>query len=177
MANHDNPHGFTKISGRAPVWYQKDATSSALLVVGDPVKVETDGYVVRAAAGGVFRGVIEALKSTTGKVVNQLGAAVAGNVSVCDDPDATYKAQDNAGGTCNQACVGTNADFIVANGDTLTGKSACEIDGSTYANTAAQVRIVELWKGIDGNTINAVGNHCEWVVTPNESDLKSTTGI
>lgn len=183
MANRDFPHGFYLLTTDShKAWYDKDGTSSNILLPGDPVVMETDGYVVRATAGdgNAILGVVMALRSAAGLPVNTLAAATAGSVLVCDDPNALYRIQcDDAGTAITNAARGCNAAIVyVAAGDATLGISGCEVDQSTIANTATeQVRIIELWNGPIGDTVNVWGDHCEVVVIINNHQSRSTTGV
>lgn len=183
MANTDFPHGLWLITTDArKQWYDKDSTSSAILVPGDPVALETDGNVVRATGtvGTSCLGVVMALKSSTGLPVRYLGATDAGEVLVCDDPNAYYRIQDDGGGTPAETWIGMNADLTIANGDTALGLSAVELDATTPSTNPAThniVRIVALWRGVIGDTANSWDDNAEIVVRLCDPQLRNTTGL
>lgn len=95
-------------------------------------------------------------------------------VLVADDPDIVYKMQEDSDtSTLAATDVGANCDIVVAAGSTVTGVSAMEIDSNTNSSSAANVRILRLYR--DQN--NAIGTNAIWEVLINEHFYKTTTGV
>lgn len=160
MANADRPQGFKPYEEalRESV-YEADGT----IYPGDAVKLETDGKVVAAAAGDRLLGVAA-------------NYAVAGNkVLVWDHPAQKFVAQCDDGTNVAQSDIGMNADILATAGNSTYKQSRMEIDISTKAATAAQMRLL----GIAPQEGNAAGEFCKVVCMINEHELDSIddTGV
>ena len=123
------------------------------ILKGQPVKMDTGGYIVVAAAGDAFLGAFAGVEWTdsTGRrrVSNywpanesfQVGSVVAYFYS---DPNIVYEIQSD--GTLAQDSIGDEADLSnTTAGSTTTGLSQCTLSTSLVgANGMAQMRIVDL---------------------------------
>jgi hypothetical protein len=170
--------------------YSVDSSNSAPIGIGDPVTLEADGNVTRAAAGGVILGVCVG-KSVVSDV-NEFGAgtsphgnlnlqqvhvpaSTAAEVRVIVDDGAIYEIQeDSTGGALALTAIGANADILSTAPDSTTGRSNVELDSSTLTSAgSAQVRIIDLVRAPD----NEVGTNARWLVKLHETHLSSTNGI
>ena len=123
------------------------------ILKGQPVKMDTGGYIVVAAAGDAFLGAFAGVEWTdsTGRrrVSNywpanesfQVGSVVAYFYS---DPNIVYEIQTD--GTLTQAALGAEADLSnTTNGSTTTGLSQATLSISVVASpNTAQMRIVDI---------------------------------
>lgn len=123
------------------------------ILKGQPVKMDTGGYIVVAAAGDAFLGAFAGVEWTdsTGRrrVSNywpanesfQVGSVVAYFYS---DPNIVYEIQTD--GTLTQAAIGAEADLSnTTAGSTTTGLSQCTLSISVVASpNTAQMRIVDI---------------------------------
>lgn len=187
MANSSNASGLRPIRHRNGAAYQGQtrryyipATDGTAVYVGDPVKsagsADANGVptVAQAAAGDTIRGVVVAVEAETRDSLTYRAASTARYVLVCDDPDVVFEIQeDSVGGALAAANVGNNADFVVAAGSTVTGRSGVMLDSSTATTSSANLRILRLVQRED----NAIGNYAKWEVMINEHELTSTTGV
>jgi len=123
------------------------------ILKGQPVKMDTGGYIVVAAAGDAFLGAFAGVEWTdsTGRrrVSNywpanesfQVGSVVA---YFYNDPNIVYEIQTD--GTLTQTAIGAEADLSnTTNGSTTTGLSQCTLSISVVASpNTAQMRIVDI---------------------------------
>jgi hypothetical protein len=123
------------------------------ILKGQPVKMDTGGYIVVAAAGDAFLGAFAGVEWTdsTGRrrVSNywpanesfQVGSVVAYFYS---DPNIVYEIQ--ADGSLAQTSLGAEADLSnTTAGSTTTGLSAATLSTSLVASpSTAQMRIVDI---------------------------------
>ena len=123
------------------------------ILKGQPVKMDTGGYIVVAAAGDAFLGAFAGVEWTdsTGRrrVSNywpanesfQVGSVVA---YFYNDPNIVYEIQTD--GTMLQTAIGAEADLSnTTNGSTTTGLSQCTLSISVVASpNTAQMRIVDI---------------------------------
>ena len=122
------------------------------ILKGQPVKMDTGGYIVVAAAGDAFLGAFAGVEWTdsTGRrrVSNywpanesfQVGSVVAYFYS---DPNIVYEIQTDA--TMAQTAVGDEADLSnTTDGSTTTGLSQCTLGSLVGANNEAQMRVVDI---------------------------------
>lgn len=123
------------------------------ILKGQPVKMDTGGYIVVAAAGDAFLGAFAGVEWTdsTGRrrVSNywpanesfQVGSVVA---YFYNDPNIVYEIQTD--GTLAQTSIGAEADLSnTTNGSTTTGLSQCTLSTSVVASpNTAQMRIVDI---------------------------------
>lgn len=123
------------------------------ILKGQPVKMDTGGYIVVAAAGDAFLGAFAGVEWTdsTGRrrVSNywpanesfQVGSVVA---YFYNDPNIVYEIQTD--GTLTQTAIGAEADLSnTTNGSTTTGLSQATLSTSVVASpNTAQMRIVDI---------------------------------
>ena len=123
------------------------------ILKGQPVKMDTGGYIVVAAAGDAFLGAFAGVEWTdsTGRrrVSNywpanesfQVGSVVA---YFYNDPNIVYEIQ--ADGTLAQTSIGAEADLSnTTAGSTTTGLSAATLSTTLVASpSTAQMRIVDI---------------------------------
>lgn len=123
------------------------------ILKGQPVKMDTGGYIVVAAAGDSFLGAFAGVEWTdsTGRrrVSNywpanesfQTGSVVA---YFYNDPNIVYEIQTD--GTLSQTAIGAEADLSnTTAGSTTTGLSQCTLSTSVVASpNTAQMRIVDI---------------------------------
>lgn len=123
------------------------------ILKGQPVKMDTGGYIVVAAAGDAFLGAFAGVEWTdsTGRrrISNywpanesfQVGSVV---VYYYSDPSIVYEIQTD--GTVAQTIVGAEADLSnTTAGSTTTGLSAATISATPVAaGSTAQMRIIDI---------------------------------
>ena len=126
---------------------------STAILKGQPVKMDTSGTIVVAAAGDAFLGCFSGVEwtDTTGRrrVSNYWPASTAYQTGSCiayfyNDPNIVYEIQ--AAGSLAQTSVGDEADLSnTTAGSTTTGLSACTLS-TTLAGSgnSAQMRILNL---------------------------------
>lgn len=156
------------------------ASDGTAVFIGDFVKsggsADANGVptVIAAAAGDALRGVVVGIVPDTADSLIYRAASTLRYVLVADAPDLVFEIQeDSVGGALAVTDVGENADIVVAAGSTSTGTSGMELDSSTHATTSAQLRILGLRQRAD----NEIGVNAKWLVSINEHELKSTTGV
>lgn len=123
------------------------------ILKGQPVKLNSSGNIVVAAAGDAFQGAFAGVEwtDTTGRrrVSNYWPASTAYQTGSCvayfyADPNIVYEVQ--AAGSLAQSSIGDEADLSnTTAGSTTTGLSQCTISTSLVgAGNSAQMRIVGL---------------------------------
>lgn len=123
------------------------------ILKGQPVKYDTNGTIVPAAAGDAFVGAFAGVEftDTTGRrrVSNYWPASTAYQTGSCvayfyNDPNIVYEIQ--ADGSLAQSSIGDEADLSnTTAGSTTTGLSQATLSTSLIgANGEAQMRIVDL---------------------------------
>lgn len=187
MANVDRVNGLRPVkhldgspyNGAANLYYVPSSDGTAIFV-GDAVKsagsADADGVasVAQAAAGDAIRGVVVGVKPVTDESTIYREASTERYVFVADAPDLVFEVQeDSTGGALAATSVGLNADLVVASGDTAAGTSGMELDSSTAGTATAQLRIL----GFAQRPDNEIGDNAKVLVTINEHELKSTTGV
>lgn len=126
MANNDAPRGLRPLRrlGGGNTFHvkvlQKDA-SAGVIGIGDPVRMETDGYISKWTAGAVIAGVAAKYSAT----------ATADDVPVYVDQDLVYEIQADSGGTLGRGGVGAAFKAVLTAANTTTGISQVELDAST----------------------------------------------
>jgi len=150
------------------------------ILKGQPVKLNTSGNIVVAAAGDSFQGAFAGVEwtDTTGRrrVSNSWPANTAYQTGSCvayfyNDPNIVYEIQ--ADGSLAQTSIGDQADLSATTaGSTTTGLSQCTLSTSLAGSGAsAQMRIVDLAPYPD----NAWGDAYTIVrATINESQFQAT---
>jgi hypothetical protein len=156
-------------SGDTTAAYIGDAVKSA--GGADALGVPT---VIQAAAGDTLRGVIVSVRPVTSASTPYREASTTRYVQVADDPDLVFEIQEDAvGGALAATEVGENADLVVAAGSAYTGRSGMQLDSSDHKTATAQLRILGFVQRPD----NAIGANAKVLVSINEHELKSTTGL
>ena len=129
------------------------STYSTAILKGQPVKMDTGGVIVVAAAGDAFLGCFSGVEwtDTTGRrrVSNNWPASTAYQTGSCiayfyNDPNIVYEIQ--AAGSLAQTSIGDEADLSnTTAGSTTTGLSACTLSTTLAGSgTSAQMRIINL---------------------------------
>lgn len=187
MANVDSPSGLRPVkhldgspyNGMTNRYYV-DSSYGTAIFTGDAVKssgtADANGVpgVEQVAAGENIRGVVVGVEPVTDESLSYIPASTGGYVFVADAPDIIFEIQeDSAGGALAVTNIGQNADIVVGTGSTVTGTSAMELDSSTAAATAAQLRILRLVQRED----NEIGTNAKFEVMANEHELKITAGV
>lgn len=159
MANADKPRGMIPLrylSGGTDFRtkaYEIDTSNGELITKGDPIIREADGYCARGADGGVFLGVAHSFiyhdADNKAKYSDQVPATktnftdeqgVSGvTVYVYDDPDIVYSIQ--ADGNTTIADRFATFPIVIANGDTTTKLSNCELD--TTGGSGDELKILD----------------------------------
>jgi hypothetical protein len=129
------------------------STYSTAILKGQPVKMDTGGVIVVAAAGDAFLVCFSGVEwtDTTGRrrVSNNWPASTAYQTGSCiayfyNDPNIVYEIQ--AAGSLAQTSIGDEADLSnTTAGSTTTGLSACTLSTTLAGSgTSAQMRILNL---------------------------------
>jgi len=187
MANQDAPFGFGAITRTGSEFvgslnrYYIPSTDATVMAVGDPVvsagSADSDGIpsVTRAAASDSIRGYIVGflpLDRSQEDLPNYRPANKETYVMVSDDPSSRVVVQAN--GTVAAANIGLNADFVVANADSTTGRSQVELDTGTMAATATlPLKILGLYE-VDDNELASPNPRL--VCSFNIHEMKADTG-
>lgn len=173
MANTNNPTGFTLIPTGAGApsthMYSVDASNSNAIGVGDIVDPEADGKVGRHSAGGTqsLGCVVGVFDATGQKGLSYLPASTAGKVLVVPVDGQRFSVQIDD--VVAETDVFAIFNAIVANPDTISGRSKTQIDGSTKATANATFRLI----GLDGTVEdNEWGQYAKVIVEFNK-DLNS----
>ena len=152
-----------------------DADAGAAGVVVNGIDVEGMASIAAITAGSTMRGVIVGflpLQSNLERLHNP--ASTARIALVCDGPDVVYEIQEDSDtSTIKVGDIGKNADIVYAAGNATTGRSAMELDSSTNASTAAQLRILGLAK----RPGNVLGSFAKLLVVINEHEFKTAVGV
>lgn len=193
MANKDAPFGFQSVTsdakGSTPKLrrYAIQAAEATDLFPGDPVILEgtsvTDKKsgkqiptVVRATAGssGYVTGVIvDFIPETDNSPRYKTDAVTQRFVLVCDDPEQLFEIQ--ADEDIVAADIGNTADFIfTVAGDTVNGKSGCELDSSTVG-TGDQLVIEGISQTPGRNELGSANTVA--LVRFNLHQKRNTTGV
>lgn len=152
------------------------------ILKGSPVKLDTGGTIVVAAAGDSFLGAFAGVEwtDTTGRrrVSNYWPANTAYQAGSCiayyyDDPRIVYEIQ--AAGSLAQTAVGDMADLSnTTAGSTVTGLSQCTLSTTLVgAGSSAGMRIVDLAPYPDNawgdayTVVRAVINESQYQATVN----------
>lgn len=198
MANSDSPTGLRPVGYKsgAPYngacnMYYVPASDSTALFIGDPVIIagsaDAKGVpdVTRAASTTRITGVVVGFAPVPGAAAGSQTAvdrgyrtaSTADYVLVADDYDLLFEVQEDAvGGALAVTDVGNNADLIIAAGNTYSKRSGVELDSSTAATTAAQMRIVGFVQRED-NEIAANAKMLVSIVESTQSPAAGTTGV
>lgn len=181
MANTDTPFGLKPVrylsgqpySGSVNIYSTVTGDGTAIYV-GDPVIISgtastIDGVIYQdvdqAATGDVIVGVVVAVLPESRDSLVYRAASTARLLAVCDDPNVLFEIQEVSGGTALTANdIGLNANFVVAAGSTVTGRSGVELNNATEANT--NTLDLHIW-GFVNRPDNAIGEHAKWLVRIN----------
>lgn len=169
MANTNAPFGFQPVrrfdgaawSGQQTV--MKLVYNASAIYRGDPVKLGSDGYIVRGTAAnsghttcGIFYGCRYISSANNNPIYSPYwpGSGSLGTADVeayvITDPDVVFSVQSDST-TPAQAQVGYNVDFVVGTGNTLTGISGSYVDMANKAVTATfPFRVVEIPSTVPG---------------------------
>lgn len=145
--------------------YYVPSTDSTALFQGDVVELASTGaldpksevpVVTRATNGHSLLGVVVDFKPDASLPYTGSYRPASTNryVLVCDDPDAIYEVQEDAGGGAVSAqAIGEmqNADLAVASGSTVTGLSGTMLDSSGVSAASHALKIV----GVRRDGVNA----------------------
>lgn len=188
MANPDAPFGMRQdtVNGAPFVGvlnrYHIPVGNATILAVGDPVvstgSADPDGVpdVGRAAAGASIRGYIVGFEYDRAfeDLPNFLPASTEAYALVADDPSGRVLLQeDSDAGALAVTDVGLNVNFIVANANSVTGRSQVEIDSSTAATTITlPLKLLQLYQRED----NEIGANAIWECSFNIHELKDDSG-
>lgn len=181
MANADNACGLKPVrhitgapyNGAADIYSTASGDGTAIYV-GDPVKLSGTSTTIngqvftdvdQAATGDIIVGVVVGVLPDTSASLIYRAASTVRRLLVATDPSLLYEIQEVSGGTPLAAAdIGLNADFVVAAGSTVTGKSGVELNNVGEATTATlDLQIV----GLQARADNAVGEHAKWLVRIN----------
>lgn len=189
MANVDAPFGLRPVRQLNGSPYNGattrcfiPSTDSTAMFVGDAVKLagsaDADGVptVNRAAAGELIAGVIVSFDADSDNLSRKHRAASTDRYcNVAMSPDLVFEIkEDSVGGALAATDIGLNADIIyTVAGSTDSGRSGMELDTSTKATTAAQLRIL----GLAQRANNTIGADAVVEVVINEHEFKQTTGV
>lgn len=130
MANVDCPRGLWAIrslSGGEITTNKYTCATSGTFFLGDALAMSSSGGVAVAAAGDTIIGVAAEYKTGGGSIL------------VYDDPNIVFGIQATTAAAAN---VGENAGILATTGNTTTGVSKHEVDGSTITPSAAELRIM-----------------------------------
>lgn len=167
------------------------STSSGALYIGDPVTltgtadangiaeiksctIATTTTANMSPIMGVVVGFASDKAGTQLQDDNKYLAATpaAGNyVIVCDDPDATFIAQED--GDLGVAGVGNNYRLVLTAGNTTSGVSKTEIDSSTAGADVGLTNVKVL--GLHQSPDNEVGTNAVWKVQIADHQLRGPT--
>jgi len=189
MANANAPFGFKPIRGASSGPYNDGAQvyaaaagDSTVIRLGDPVTVTgtatADGVPIvaqsTAGSGNAITGIAVGFRPYGATSwLNYRPASTAYEVLVEDDPFAEYWIQEDSD-TSTLAAVDTGLNAAIIFGTPgVDGRSACMIDSSTKATTAAlQVRLL----GVAQIVNNAIGNYAIWRVRLNNVTTTPNAG-
>ena len=182
MANIDAPFGFRPVRTLGGQPFSGARTEYAIasgyntnIFTGDLVELHTDGTITVGAAAqtnivGVFDGCYYVNSDGEPKWSKYWPASTTATdiaAFVIDDPDMLFEVQEDSSDVTVAAGVGSNADMVATHsGSTSIGRSKQELDSSSVATTAAQLRIIS--KSTDPVNSDATAANCNWLVRINE---------
>jgi len=180
MANTDRPNGGRGVrsthqtqphQGNA---YNVDSLNSTTIFVGDAMIHEADGNVApyTGAGGGDLLGFCTGVDNDFDDLTRRhLPASTQGTVFIDDDPDTTFRIQEDDDGTpLTSADIGSLVDVLSTLGSTDTSISAHEIDRSTILQASGQLRLLRLIPIED----NDFGDFASWEVQINEHERRAS---
>jgi hypothetical protein len=189
MANKNAPFGLKPIGkvgqnrdNGGLSEYSIAANDSTTIYFQDPVKMTAAGTIDQGAAGGNILGSLNGVfytdpntqKPTWANHYAQVNAAdiVA---FVADDPYERFEIQTNISSASAQADVFNNADITLSAGDSANYVSNAMLNDATLSTNSAQLKIIGVSKDPENNEVGS--GYVNWVVTINEHNLKTTTGV
>lgn len=195
MTNTLAPFGFKHIGyleGQAPNFAPQPRLiafdNATKIYRGDPVVSLTTGYIAQATAGTTqIAGIFDSctyLSVAQGRQVwsnywpgSDVASGGVITAYVITSPQAIFLAQSN-GTAIGVQDIASNVNFAIGTGSTIGGGfSGATIDQTTLATTnTLPFRIYSLYAGI-GNGSDTSSNFDYAVVTFNNQDFKSLTGI
>lgn len=189
MANTDRPTGLTPVRTTQGNPYSGQLTKMTFLTgdstaayIGDVVQfggsASTAGIpeIIQSAAGNENNiGVIVALEPNYADLTVLHRVASTERIAyVCTDREMLYEIQeDSVGGALALTDIGSTADFVVAAGSTVSGRSAMELDSSDADSSAGSLLIMELVQRDD----NAIGTNAKFLVKIVEHEFDTATGV
>lgn len=193
MANVSRINGFRPVMHITGAPYNGQFRKYALLAadgtatfIGDLVKLSgtasDDGYpsVAQAAAGNTPVGVVVgfAPDPTNLNVPIYRAASTLRVVYVADAPDLVLESQEDAvGGALAITSIGTNVNFIVGSGSTVTGASGMQVDSSTAATTSTlPLRLIQFVDRVD-NEIGSANAKVLVAFNVHQYGSVGTTGV
>lgn len=184
MANKDRPAGCKPYKGiqrrDCYMLLPIDLDYGTDIFIGDVVLQTADHGITQVAAGGDLECGV-ALEFFDNKYQPILyykaadytsGAGLQCYAMVCVDPLQRYVIQDDAAATGDNSTPGNNCDLVVGTGSSINGCSAMELGFGTLATTAALQ--THIW-GFELRDDNALGTHCDWIVTLNQYQFPQCT--
>lgn len=179
MANVDARFGFGPADDGPPVVRPYPITTGygTGLLIGDPVKLLTDGSIARAAAGDRVLGIFQGCSYIDSNGVPQWGQWVASTTATGIEalvsearPGKRFTVQSD--GSLTQAAVGTLADVVYTHpGSTVYNRSGAELNASSVTTAAATFRIVGKDDAPVGKTPNDWGTNVNVIVEVYESEF------
>lgn len=162
--------------------YQIAASYNTALFKGEPVSRANTGYIVQWSSGVDIVGVTLGFFDVNMNPIKYWVASTAtlAYVLIADHPDQEFIAAEDADTTqLAQADVFLNVSPVIGSGDTTTGFSAAMIDSNTNNTTSSLGFRLICLAPVMGNTLyNATTcPNPRWIVTPNDHQLKNTTGL
>lgn len=187
MANIDRPNGLRPIRmldgspyNAQIMEYSVDVSNATAIFKGDLIKLEDDGNVAPAGAGGAVLGVCVGVNVDREVAATEhpgyLPATTVGTVLVELGRNVVFEIQeDSVGGAMVAGNVGSNGDVAAGAGSTVTGRSGYELDSSdVIANDAsaatATLRVLKL----SSRTDNEIGTEAKWEVIINEHQFSDS---
>lgn len=120
------------------------ATDTTAIYRGDPIVIDSDGYVTKATTGARIDGIFQGCEFSTLTGVRQfrndwpgLGALEDAIAFVVNTPEALFAVQSGNGGPVVQSNVGKDISFSVGTGNIVTGISGAYADFATIASNGS----------------------------------------
>ena len=160
---------------------------AAAIYKGDIVQILANGTIQQSAAGnvdglGVFNGCFYDDPTTQkptwsnyypGGITPTGGGLI--KAFVYDDPNKLFEIQGSAI-LAKTAAVGKNTDILLAQGNTINGQSATQMNTALPpAAASAQLRIVGI--STDPENSDDLTANCNWIVRINEHVYSRATGV
>lgn len=163
MSSTSAPFGFQPVyhaSGFVrPAAFTLADNAAVTLLLNQPVKINTSGVVVPAAAGDSFVGTFQGVEYTDGDGRRRVSNKFLANTPATDitayitiDPTIVYQIQ--ADGSVNVTNIGNQFDFgSITAGSTTIGISQAVLDTASVvtSGSTAQMRVIGITPGPDNN--------------------------